>query len=83
MMGRFNPTTEEFVLFYRLLKERTADDPSRVAAALDEFSDLAAGIVRLHEIKRAYEWHQDFSARRFIVQAHPEFSDAVDDFHGR
>jgi hypothetical protein len=83
MIGRFNPATEEFVLVHRLLKERTADDPNRVAAALDESSDLAAGIVRLHEIKRAYERHQDFSPRRLIVQAHPEFSDAVDDFQDR
>jgi hypothetical protein len=54
-----------------------------MAATLDESSDLAAGVVRLHEIKRAYERHQDFSPRRFIVQAHPEFSGALDEFRAR
>src|SRR6266851_2399264 len=83
MIGRFNPGTAEFVLLHRLLIERTADDPNTVAAALDEFSDLAVCIERLHEIKRAYERQQDFSPRRFIVQAHPEFSDAVYDFQDR
>ena len=83
MIGRFNPGTAEFVLLHRLLIERTADDPNTVAAALDEFSDLAACIERLHEIKRAYERLQDFSPRRFIVQAHPEFSDSVNDFQDR
>jgi hypothetical protein len=82
-MRTLNPTTEEFVRHYRLLIERTKNDPARLLEAADEFPDLAACIDKLHEIDQAVEWHRHFGNSPFIVQTHPEFRRAVGDFRSR
>ena len=80
---RLNRTTEEFVRHHRLLVERTENDPSNAAKALDKFPELEISIERLQEIGHAVETHRYSAKRRFIVQAHPEFQRAVSDFRSR
>jgi|SRR5271155_1119652 len=80
-MRTLNRVTEEFVRQYRLLIERTGDDPGKLAGALDENPELARSIVRLYEIQQQFE--QRGGRRPFVVQADPNFRRAVKDFPDR
>jgi hypothetical protein len=75
--------TEDFVHHHRNLRERTGNNPSGARRALDKFPDLAYSIGRLREIYEQLNRHRRFGARRFVVQAHPEFQRAFKDYRDR
>lgn len=75
--------TEDFVRHYRLLIEQTDGDPSKVRRALARDQNLATSISLLHEIQERVEHNRRFGPRRYIVQAHPDFRPALEDFRER
>jgi len=75
--------TEDFVRHYDLLVSRTGNSPNAVRAALNRDGQLAVSIRELDDIWRLVEQHRRLSKRRFIVQAHPKFHRAFDDYERR
>jgi hypothetical protein len=75
--------TEELVRHWNNLRERTGDNPSGVMHTVAEHPDLAVSLQRLHEILEQIEHHRRFSKRRFVVQAHAQFREALLDFIDR
>jgi hypothetical protein len=75
--------TAEFVRHYRLMVERTGDDPGGLTRALGEHPNLGASIKRLGGIVLAFDRHRRTAQRRYIYQAHPEFREALKDFDER
>jgi hypothetical protein len=75
--------TEEFVKHHNLLASLCGNSPSNVDAALSRNEQLAASIRQLDEMWHIVEQHRRFSKRRFIIQAHPKFRRALDDYEKR
>jgi hypothetical protein len=75
--------TEDFIHHYDLLVSRTGNSPNAVRAALNRDDQLAASVRELDDIWQLVERHRRFSKRRFIVQAHPKFWRAFDDYEKR
>jgi hypothetical protein len=82
-VARGDEATAEFVRHYRLMIERTEDNPEELCRAFDEHPDLSPAIKRLGEIFVRFGRHRKTAQRRYVVQAHPEFRDAFKDFDER
>src|SRR5215831_1593583 len=80
-MRPLNTITGEFIRCYRLLIERTGDDPTRVATVLDEFSDVAGCTAALQKIDQ--EIQSDRYSRHPIAHAHQDFRRALHDYRNR
>jgi hypothetical protein len=74
--------TAEFVRHYRLMMERTKDNPKELSRAFDEHPDLGPSIKRLGEIVGKVDRHWRTARHRYF-SAHPEFGAAIKDFDER
>ena len=75
--------TEDFVRYLKLLKEQTGNSQDQIKDALNRNPQLAVTIEELQKLWFAIKQHENFSKRRFIVQAHPEFHDARIEYEQR
>lgn len=75
--------TEDFVRHFRLVKERTGNSPFNIARALDRNPDLGVSIRELYRLWRIIEQHRLTSKRRVILQTHPDFPAALNDYRER
>ena len=75
--------TEDFVKHLALLKEKSGNSPHGIEGALGRDPQVAISIRELLVISRAIDWHENHSKSRFIVQAHPEFPKALEDYRKR
>jgi hypothetical protein len=75
--------TEEFVRHHKVLVERTGNTRHNVRSALDRGPTLALSIRELDRIWSIIDSHRKHSKWRFIVQAHPAFRRAKDDYEAR
>lgn len=75
--------TEDFVKHLSILKERSGNSPQGIKRALECDHQVASSIRELETIISLIEWHRNNSKHRFIVQAHPKFSEVLKDYRER
>jgi hypothetical protein len=75
--------TEDFVKHLNLLKQRSGNNPRGIRSALERDPQVAISIRELLTASRTINWHENNSNLRFIPQAHPMFSEALEDYRKR
>jgi hypothetical protein len=65
------------------LKQRSGNSPYGIRRALEHDPQVAISINELHVLSSLFEWHENHSKSRFIVQSHAEFSKALKDYRER
>ncbi|MGC2223122.1 MAG: hypothetical protein WA624_12525 [Methylocella sp.] len=76
-------STEDFVKHLNLLKQRSGNNPRGIRSALERDPQVAISIRELLTASRTIDWHENNSNLRFIPQAHPKFSEALEDYRKR
>jgi hypothetical protein len=75
--------TEDFVHHHKAIRDRTGNNPFGIRQAQVRYPELAISIRELEALWRVFERHRWFAKHRFIVQAHPEFDRAYNDYQNR
>jgi hypothetical protein len=73
-------SANEFIRLFDHLKERTGGKPRNRRRALDEDPELAASLVKLHEICQWFDNHRKFSNSRIFTNSPPELPEALLEF---
>jgi hypothetical protein len=74
--------TEDFVKMFRALESATTSNPQKLEEALRSDPSLTHIVRELHTLFLRIENHRKYSKRRVILQAHPEFLDAIVRYRG-
>ena len=75
--------TEDFVKHLKLLVDRTGNSPHNIQRALDRNPEIAVSIRELDRLWKVFESHRVRSKRKIVVQAHPAFFNAHNDYRAR